>query len=172
MEIKKLLDFTNQAQQEIGQYRLEFYISPEKLKTDVYSVETLEWDSIRFDGDELNKVPNDKRGIYAFVISHPNAVLPHHGYVLYIGIAGRKSTRSIRARYKEYLNANIVIKRPHIARMIASWHEVLRFYFAPIEEDVSSSELEELERQISTALMPAFSKGDLDADTKRKRSAF
>ena len=61
------------------------------------------------------------------------AVLPPHEYILYIGIAGYNSQRSLRERYKDYLNAKKVIKRAKIARMIGTWHEVLRFFFAPVE---------------------------------------
>ena len=56
--------------------------------------------------------------------------------------------------------------------MIGTWHEVLRFYFAPVEDDVSTEDLQEIEKQLNTALMPSFSKGDLEADAKKKRSAF
>ncbi len=132
----------------------------------------LAWDSVSYGEEELGRVPADKRGIYAFAISSTNYVLPPHGYVLYIGIAGRDSERPLRDRYKDYLNAKKVKKRARIARMIGTWHQVLRFYFAPIDDDVSSDDLQTLERQLNTALMPPFSEGDIDADIKQKRKAF
>jgi len=41
-----------------------------------------------------------------------------------------------------------------------------------LHNDVSSDDLKELEKQLNTALMPPFSEGDLEADTKQKRRAF
>ncbi len=103
---------------------------------------------------------------------HPSPILPPHGYILYIGIAGRDSQRSLRARYRDYLNGKKVIKRPRIARMIGDWHTVLKFFFAPIEDDVPNDHLLTLERQLNTALMLPFAEGDLEAGTRAKRRAF
>jgi len=167
------VDFVNQAQDEIGKFKFDVILSPDKLQRNDYILDVLNWDSILYDdADELEKVPNDKRGLYAFAICHPSEVLPPHGYILYIGIAGRNSDRPLRARYKDYLNATKVKKRARIARMIGTWNEVLRFYFAPIEDDVSTEDLQEIERQLNTALMPTFSEGDLEADVKKKRSMY
>ena len=91
---------------------------------------------------------------------------------MYIGIAGRDSDRPLRARYKDYLNERKVMKRKTIARMIGTWHSVLRFFFAPVDADVSPSDLKTLERQLNTALLPPFSVGNLEAKIKATRSAF
>ena len=56
--------------------------------------------------------------------------------------------------------------------MIGAWHEVLRFFFAPVDDDFSSEDLRRLEMQLNTALLPPFSKRDIDADVKMKREAF
>lgn len=138
-----------------------------------YAVERLNWNSIRFgDEDAIETVPDDKRGVYALTICHPSKVLPSHGYVLYIGIAGRRSKRPLRARYKDYLNEKRVLKRPALAYAIGTWEEVLRFYFAPVDDKFPSKDLERLERQLNTALLPPYSINDLEADTKRKMRAF
>ena len=174
MTISDFIDFANEANDEIGRYKLDDVIlSPSKLTTSDFTLSPLIWNSIKYGPDEVNQVPDDRRGIYAFVLQHPSNVLPPHGYVLYIGIAGRKSDRSLRARYRDYLNAKAVVKsRPHIARMIGTWKDVLKFYFAPIDDGVTGEDLEKMERELNTALMPPFSKGDLDAKTKKMRSAF
>ncbi len=173
MDINSVVDFVNQAQDEIGKFKFDVILSPDKLQRNDYILDVLNWDSILYDdADELDKVPNDRRGLYAFAICHPSQVLPPHGYILYIGIAGKNSKRPLRARYKEYLNTKKVMKRERIARMIGTWHDVLRFYFAPVEDDVSTEDLQEIEEQLNTALMPTFSEGDLEADAKKKRRAF
>lgn len=173
MDLNSVVDFVNQANDEVGKFKFDVILSPDKLQRNDYPLDVLNWDSILYDdANELEKVPNDKRGLYAFAICHPSEVLPPHGYILYIGIAGRNSDRPLRARYKEYLNAKTVKKRARIARMIGTWSEVLRFYFAPVEDDVSTEDLQEIEKQLNTALMPTFSEGDLEADVKKKRSMY
>lgn len=173
MDRTKLIDFTNQAHEAVGKYRLDkIFLSPDNMRFSGYSVSALTWQSVPFGTADKDKVPDDKRGIYAFVLCEQNAFLPPHGYVLYIGIAGRKSGRSLRTRYGDYLNPTSVLKRERIARMIALWADVLRFYFVPVDDAMTSTELETLEDQLNSALMPPFSEGDLDAETKRKRRAF
>ena len=172
MDLSSIIDFANQADEEIGKFRIEMILSPEKLSFDAYSVQNLDWKSIKYGITEIDKIPSDKRGIYAFSISQASHVLPPHGHILYIGIAGRKSNRSLKARYRDYLNPQVIVKRTRIAKMIGTWHEVLRFNFAPVEDTMTSDELEQLEEHLNTALLPPFSEGDLEADTKKKRRAF
>lgn len=167
-----MVDFANQMHGEIGKFTVAVTLSPEKLMAGNYCVGELSWESVRYGEDECNEVPNDRRGVYAFAICHEDGVLPPYGCVLYIGIAGHNSNRSLRQRYKEYLNAKKVCKRDRIARMIGTWHKVLRFYYAPVDDDMASENLQKLERQLNTALLPVFAEGDLDADVKRKRRAF
>lgn len=172
MDLDSIIDFANDASEEIGKFIFPVTLSPQKIMADDYDVADLDWQSVRYGEDELDQVPDDKRGVYAFAISWSNAVLPPHGYILYIGIAGRDSERPLRERYKDYLNAKKVLKRSGIARMIGTWHQVLRFFFVPVDDGFSSEELKKLEEQLNTALLPYFSEGDLEADTKRKRRAF
>ena len=173
LNLDKLIDAANRAKREISDFKIPFVLSPKGLMAEKYAIPKLVWDSIRYNDDaELDRVPNDRRGVYAFVVCNNNDVLPLHGYVLYIGIAGRDSSRPLRERYKDYLNIRKVIKRDQIVQMIGTWHEVLRFFFAPVDNAVSSDELKALEIQLNSALMPPFSEGDLEADLKRKRKAF
>ena len=172
MKLDGLIDFANEANSEIAKYTVSVTLSPEKMAANEYAIPTLTWDSISYGETELDRVPDDKRGVYAFSVCHNDNLLPPHGYVLYIGIAGRDSNRSLRDRYRDYLNEKKVLRRARIARMIGTWHEVLRFFFAPVPDEVSSDDLKTLEKQLNTALMPPFSEGDLEADTKRKRRAF
>ena len=173
MNRELLADVVDEAALHIAKYKFEVILSTQKLMEDQFKIENLEWDSISFDDDtELTKIPDDKRGVYAFAICHESNVLPPHGYILYIGIAGRDSMRSLRARYRDYLNDKKVRKRDNILRIIGTWYEVLRFFFAPVEDDFSSEDLKRLERKLNTALLPPFVEGDIDADTKRMRRAF
>ena len=88
MDLDSLIDFANEATEEIAKYTVPVTLSPEKMMANEHAIEALAWDSISYGDEELEKVPADKRGIYAFAICRNNDVLPPHGYVLYIGIAG------------------------------------------------------------------------------------
>ncbi|TGG91793.1 hypothetical protein E4656_15530 [Natronospirillum operosum] len=167
-----LEDFANEAANDIAKYTISVVLNPDKLTGEEYSISNLSWSSIKYGSDDIEQVPDDQRGIYAFAICYDNEILPPHGYILYIGIAGRNSSRSLRERYKDYLNERKVYKRARIARMIGNWHSVLRFYYAPISSDVTSDELQEIEKELNSALLPTFSEGDLEADIKRKRRAY
>ncbi|MXY25146.1 MAG: hypothetical protein F4Y45_11570 [Acidobacteria bacterium] len=173
MAIDPLGDFANRANTAIGDFRVTVTLSPDALMAGEHAIPTLAWDFVSYgDGDQVDRVPADKRGIYAFAVCQANDVLPPHGYILYIGIAGRKSNRPLRDRYKDYLNEKKVLKRASIAYMIGTWRQVLRFYFAPVGDDVSSEDLETLEQQLNTALMPPFSKRDLKAEIRHMQGAF
>ena len=157
----------------IAKYTREFILSPECIASNEYVLSSLEWDSVSYAAEqEIDKIPDNKRGVYAFTICQRSEVLPPHGYILYIGIAGRDSKRSLRERYKDYLQESHIKKRSKIYFMIGAWSEVLRFFFAPVEENVSSNELKTLEKQLNTALMPPLSQMDLEADLKEMRRAF
>lgn len=172
MDLDLLVDFANQASDEIRRYMLQVTLSPRKLMGADGIAHQLEWNSIRYGNEETYKVPNDKRGVYAFAVCQQSQVLPPHGYILYIGIAGRDSRRPLRERYKDYLDVNKVRKRSRIALMIGNWSEVLRFYFAAVDDDISSDDLQDIERQLNTALLPPYSDRDLDADVREMRRAF
>ena len=115
MNLDLLVDFVNEATEEIAKYQHKFTLSSPNIRANQFVVPFLKWDSIRFGDAEKCKVPNDKRGIYAFAVCQLSDVLPPHGYILYIGIAGRDSNRSLRERYEDYLNEKKVIKLPRIA---------------------------------------------------------
>ena len=60
MEFKKLSDFANEANEQLGAFRLEFMLSPDLLSRDDYEIDVLKWDSIKYGNEELGKVPDDK----------------------------------------------------------------------------------------------------------------
>ena len=168
----RLTTFTQGASDAIGRFKIDFILSSDQMNDENYELAELNWNSIPYGLDNINNVPDDRRGIYAFAVCKEGAVLPPHCYVLYIGIAGRRSDRSLRERYRDYLNKKKVLKRGRIARMIGTWRTVLRFYYAPVENGISTEQLEELEKQLNSTLLPPMSVGDLEADIKRQRRAF
>jgi len=169
---KKIEKIADMAAVNIAKNRVPFTLSAKQMMREDYILSELDWKSISYGDKELRKIPKNKRGVYAFSICQNSDILPPHGYVLYVGIVGKRSDRTLRDRYMDYLNEDKVKKRPRIKRMIGTWHRVLRFHFAPVREDLSSADLEQLERQINTALAPPFSEQDLEAEVKEERKAF
>lgn len=156
----------------MGKFDVRFILSPALLSSAEAKLPPLTWDSVPYGPEHASSVPNDKRGLYAFVIAVSGTPLPPHGYVCYIGIAGRRSNRSLRARYRDYLNDKKNAKRRHIAHLIGKWREVLRFFYAPVDDSVTSDELQDMERHLNDAFMPPFSSGDFSATIKETRKAF
>ena len=170
----EITDFANRAHDAIGRYTRGFTLNPEHMSRANYTLPKLDWHSIKYkygSNEGIGLIPDDRRGIYAFVAQFPNEVFPPHGYVMYIGIAGKNSDRSLRDRYRDYTRKGI-LKRERIAYMLGTWQDILRFFYAPVDDDVSSESLQEIEIQLNTALMPPFSKQDLTADVRGKRRAF
>ena len=166
-------DFNDQVNREIASYAVtNLILNPDRLLAGDFAVPILEWRAINFGPDEIEQVPDDRRGVYAFAVRINSDVLPPHGYILYIGIAGRNSDRPLRERYRDYLYPKKVIKRGGIARIMGNWRQVLQFIFAPIDDNVPTEDLERLERQLNTALIPPYSERDMDADLRAKRAAW
>lgn len=165
-------EFNDQVNREIASFELrDVILNPDNLMKDSFIVQHLDWCGIKFGWQDIEKVPDDKRGVYGFAIRAASEVLPPHGYILYIGIAGRNSDRPLRERYKDYLYPKGVIKRGGIKRVM-NWRHVLQFIFAPVDDDVTTEDLQLLERQLNTALIPPFSEQDMDADVREKRRAW
>ncbi len=157
---------------EIRAYEIKFILNTDAILALEPSENPFHWNSIRFDKNEIQHVPNDQRGLYAFIIADQRTFLPPHGYIMYIGIAGRHSRRSLRARYQDYFKPSEVGRRPALGWMIVNWHPILRFHFAPVDDKVTTAELEAMEQRLITAFLPPCCKGDIEADTKAMMAAF
>ena len=172
MNLDLPIDFANRASERLGRFRIKFTLSPAQLMANDYDLNQLSWYSIQYGEEEIHKVPDDKRGVYAFAVCQQSTVLPPHGYILYIGIAGKDSDRPLRERYKDYLNGKRIMKRKKIAFMIGNWHQVLRFFYAPVDDAFSTEDLQKLELQLNTALLPPYSDRDMIAEVRDMRRAF
>ena len=150
-------------------YALNFRLNPENMMS--VNGLSLQWDSIEYETGDVDKIPDDKSGIYAFAIKCSDDTLPPNCYIVYVGIVGKGGIgRSLRQRYKDYLQTSKVTARPNICKMISSWHSVLVFFFAPIDDSII--DLESLEKRVIGALHPPFCGGDYSSETKRAQSAF
>lgn len=120
----------------------------------------LNWQKLRFNENNKASISNE-RGIYAFVVSIANTLIPQHGYIVYIGITGARNPRSLKARYADYLRERrLGSKRPRIRTMFSLWGDHLDFWFAPCPD--TDLDLEVLERELNTLIIPPFVEKDFE----------
>lgn len=172
LDMKTLARQNDAALAETKAYEIKFILNTDAILALKPSENPFHWNSIGFGKDEIQDVPNDQRGLYAFIIADQRTFLPPYGYIMYIGIAGRDSDRSLRARYEDYFKQSEVARRPALRRMIVTWHRILRFHFAPVDDNISSEELKAMEKRLITAFLPPCCKDDIEADTMAKMAAF
>ena len=173
LDLNKIRATRDAAAETVQKYQMRFTLNADRIGSFAGPSFPLNWESIQFDNaSEISHIPDDRRGVYAFVVANDAPPLPTHGYIMYVGIAGVESNRSLRARYKDYLDTNKVLNRPKVMRMVALWHDVLRFFFAPVDSTITSDQLEDLERNINSTWMPPCNQQDVDATTRAMRKAF
>ena len=172
LDLTVLAEENDAAVASIKKYELHFILNTHKISDLDGSENPLTWSSIGFGKQEIDKVPDHREGVYAFVIADPRTFLPPHGYIMYIGLSGRDSFRSLRDRYSDYFKQSQLQRRPRIKRMIVQWHQLLRFHFAPVAGDLPRAELKALEKRLITAFLPPCCRGDIEADTRKKMDAF
>ena len=171
-DIATIRERVDLAAKQIAKFKVKFILNPKFMTSVNNPVASLSWSSVKYGLEELHKVPDDTRGVYAFVVSHCDEVLPMHGYVMYVGIAGQRSDRSLRARYRDYLNNKKILKRDRVTTMIGNWSDLLHFVYAPVADSVSADELMALEQEINSALLPPYSPGDRKARVKAMERMF
>lgn len=149
-------------------FERHFVISPKQLKK-FSTVASLVWKKVEFTPANKATIPKS-RGIYAFVVEHNDLGLPPHGYVMYVGISGDTSKRTLQIRYGDYLQDKIRNKRASIHFMLNKWDECLFFHYAEVKD--KRIKLSKLEQDMSDALFPPFSKKDFSAEIRQVKKAF
>ena len=69
-------DFVNASAGQLLKYQFSVTLHPDRLTAADSELQPLAWESIPYGHDEIHRVPDDKRGIYAFAINYPSDVLP------------------------------------------------------------------------------------------------
>jgi hypothetical protein len=128
-----LNDFANRKdsdeQMQIRYFQKSFILRPEYWRG--YKNSTpLSWSSIRATVAFAKNVPDDKFGVYSFVVDSSTASHPGTKYLMYVGKA---QDQSLRARFSQYLReAKDPKGRPLIVDMFTKWRDDLWFYFAEV----------------------------------------
>ncbi len=144
-------------------HRVEALMMPE-FWTAYKSPHTLVWNRVQF-GVDASVLPNNKVGVYCFVIEPGIAALPCCGLLVYIG----RAKTNFRRRYSEYLEEKTDLEgRIKVVVMLNQWSKHLAFYYAelPTKEDAASEE-----NRLLTAFVPEFN-SILPARVAAKSGAF
>lgn len=107
-----------------------FTLSPE-LWENLDLPKPLCWIRTKFDQTEGVDIPNNRIGVYAFVLE-PNIAHIGLAYLLYVG----KTTQHFRTRFNKYKRdqRNPYAKRTLVRIMLNAWPGRLAFYYAPIDD--------------------------------------
>lgn len=120
---------------------------------------TLSWTVLPFGEVSRSNVPNDRGGVYSFIVCPGIEQHPLCSYLLYVGKA-----INFRDRYNSYLKnfkkEAIRTEQPHVTVMLQKWEEYLFYCYAPIEE---TALIEETESRLIQAYLPPTNK-QIDGD--------
>lgn len=118
----------------LADFKIQHMILFPKAWADFVSPVTLSWHIVPFDSACVQEVPENKRGVYSFVVQPGIASHPACSYLLYIGQTGR----NFRVRYQEYLRDEadgVNGRRPHISGMLCKWKGYISFCYANVDKE-------------------------------------
>lgn len=128
------------------------------------SPNSLTWQQVKF-GVAANNLPDDKIGVYCFVIEPNVAKVPCCGLLVYIG----RARNSFRKRYSEYLaEKDNPAGRPKVVMMLNLWEDHLTYYYAELP---TGDECTAEESRLLTAFVPEFN-STLPATVQARTGAF
>jgi len=149
-------------------HRRSFYLNPDLWNSSRVTF-PLTWHEVKFETGNKSSVP-ENRGIYSFIVKHPNNHFPPHGFIMYIGITGINSAeRTLRKRFGEYLIEQRRNKRPRVHMMLNKYVDNLYFNYVAVEDD--SVDLAQLEIDLNDALIPPVGRLDFSAEIRALRDA-
>ena len=116
-------------------------------------VNSNEWKEIKFlndstteINDSISSVPNDKGGIYLFVLK-PDIVPCVHKYILYVGRVQCTGAQNLRKRFREYVHD----QRGPISLMRETWGKDLYIRYLPLTDNEM---IKALEKELIRTIIP------------------
>lgn len=125
-------------------------LSPTQWQTCKLPVK-LAWHAVKFHGDNAARVPENRRGVYTFVVKPGIARHPSCSYLLYVG---KVENQAFRARFRQYLTEKAKgenSRRPHVTEMLLKWEGFLWFYYAEISK---KTKIKIVENRLLAAYLP------------------
>jgi hypothetical protein len=123
----------------------------------------LHWTKIEFSPQNRALLPR-KQGVYAFAVEFSDIKIPFASHILYIGKAGDiNSQNTLWRRYQDYVRTEKMHDRPRIYEMLERWKGHLKYYFAEVDNHLSTAEIEQCLLDI---FIPPFNRGDFSPEMK------
>jgi hypothetical protein len=116
----------------------------------------LDWTVEKFETISKASIPDNKRGVYSFVIEPGIANHPRCSYLVYVGMV-EKDGRSFKKRFNEYLNdqKGLKTRRLNIHDLLSRWEGHIWFCYAPVADSTLIATIEEA---LIDAFIPPFNK--------------
>lgn len=155
MQVIQMIREIDLVENSILQSKVNFIIDPQlwhSFDDGIKNVIDAEWQEVKFfTGDkeknpEMDLIPSDKGGIYAFVIK-PSIIPNVHMYLMYVGRAHISQQQNLKKRCMRYYNDC----RPKIKRMIEYWWEYVYIEFLPLDDNTI---IDNVEKELINKLIP------------------
>lgn len=127
----------------LADYRMwRMVLAPKQWQSYSQTV-NLSWRGIKFEPRNANRVPNNAKGVYSFVVKPEIANHPSCAYLLYVGKAQKQVLRERFTQYFDEKAKGEKSRRPHVTEMLLKWEGFLWFYYAEISSTVKINEIED-----------------------------
>ncbi len=139
----------------ISRSKMNFIIDPKLWKSfddNIKSIIDTEWQEVKFftedkeKNPEMDLIPSNKGGIYAFVLK-PGIIPDSHMYLMYVGRAHISQHQNLKKRCMRYYYDS----RPKVKRMIEHWWEFVYIKFLPLEDNTI---IDDVEKELINKLIP------------------
>ncbi len=163
----------------LKKHELNFMLFPDLWRSfafDKIDLNLLEWREVKFlnelgndVSDEIKNLPNNKGGLYLFIIKCP--ILPKiTEYLVYIGRAQLTEYHNLRIRVNKYFNEYIRDdQRPKITRIIHQWQNELFIRYIELDDNEL---IKELEADLINKILPPGNDEIPDKNIKSAVKAF
>lgn len=99
----------------------------------------------------MNRVPNNAKGVYTFVVKPGIANHPSCAYMMYVGKTEKQMLRDRFSQYFSEKDKGETSRRPHVTEMLLKWDNFLWFYYAKISD---ATKIKQVEEELLAAYLP------------------
>jgi len=161
-----MYDLIEDKRIDLKKYHIDRVIlSPERWASFATPVQ-LSWAVVKFDQSQQDHIPDDKGGVYTFVVKPGITDHPECAYLLYVGKAEQQS---LRKRFVQYFYERNARKgRPKVQKMLNLWERHLWFCYATIED---TNQISDIEQSLIGAYLPPMN-DEFPAEVRRAMKAW
>ena len=136
---------------DLKKYCLDHVVLSPSQWNKYHSYYALSWTTVKFDHSKKSSIPDNKMGVYSFVVKPSIADHPECAYLLYVGKA---EEQSLRTRFSQYFVEKSLLKgRPKVQKMLTLWSSHLWFCYAVVDETIK---INDIENNLIESYIPPF----------------